>query len=83
MPEHDVVKSGIRHGCLLAQNLRTRIGKQVCCTKCGRYGVLNAKVFKRKTPGKAKAYLYVRHWIPGERKILWHYYGKMEEDVLG
>jgi len=83
MPEHNMVKSGIRYPCLLAQNPSTCIGKRIRCKKCGLHGVLDAKVFKRKTTEKAKAYLYIRHWIPGERKILWHYYGKMEEDVLG
>jgi len=83
MPEHGMVKSGVRHPCLLAQNPSPCIGKQIRCKKCGLIGILDAKVFKRKTPGTAKTYLYIRHWIPGERKVLWHYYGKTEGDVLG
>ena len=54
------------------QNIASGVGKRVVCPRCGQEGTLAVKEIPRKN-FKYHAY-YVRHYIPEQRKILWHYY---------
>jgi len=59
------------------QNIKARVGKKILCPRCNVEGVLTVKEIPRKT---VKYYaFYVYHYIPDERKILWHYYGIISE----
>ena len=79
MLELNTVESGLKQPHQIPKMRTTDVGKQVMCPRCGQPGVLDAKTFGRKTPGKKATYFYVRHWLPKERKILWHYAGVLNE----
>jgi hypothetical protein len=76
MSLHNTVESGLKQSHQIPKMCTTDVGKQVLCPRCGLPGILDAKTFGRKTPGTSKVYFCVRHWLPGERKILWHYVGE-------
>ena len=82
MSKHDTAKSGLKQPHQIPKICKADIGKQVMCPRCGLLGILDAKTFNRKTPGEKATYFYVRHWIPAERKILWHYGGVCYESNL-